>query len=286
MSNKIAIVSDTGCGLYKENIGNDTFLIPLYIHFKDKSYKDMEEIDSRTVYEKMKVEIPKTSISSPGEIKETLETIRDMGYDNVLIITISSALSGIYSAFELAAKDIENLNIKIIDSKNISMGTGFLVKHAERMLEENPEITLNQLYEKINGAVKNSTVYFTLETLEYLIAGGRIGKVAGGIGSLLKIKPIITCDENGVYNSIKNVRSTERAFSEMISLLREHLKGKKNYIMGLVYRDDVTLLDRMKNELSDYLSDAKECLEIDLVSPALGVHTGESLIGVGACYLD
>lgn len=286
MDNKIAILLDTGCSLEKEHFKENVFFIPLHINFKDKSYKDLEEISSRQVYEKMKDEIPKTSIASPGEIREKIMQIADRGYNKILAITISSGLSGIYNAIKLASEQFKDLEIKVIDSKNISLGTGFFGLYAQRMLEKNPQIDFNQLYEKVKSSIPNSKVFFTMETLEYLIAGGRIGKVLGGLGTLLKIKPVISCNKDGIYYTIKKVRSTEKALSEIIKLVKEHISGHKEYFIALIYRDDESILKRIEKQLSAEIKNAIKYIPVDLVSPALGVHTGDSLIGIGAYYID
>lgn len=286
MKDKIAILLDTGCTYDSSYFSENVFFVPLYINFKEKSYKDMEEITSRQVYEKMKTEIPKTSIASPGEIEQKIKKIIDKGYNKILSITISSGLSGIYSAISMVSEKIDDCEIKVVDTKNISFGTGMIGIYADMLIQQNPEIDFDDLYEKVIERIGKSKVFFTIETLEYLIAGGRIGKVLGGLGTLLKIKPVISCNKDGIYYTVKKVRSSEKALSEIISLAKEHIAGSKNYVLTLLYRDDKKLLEKMENELKNEIKNAMKYLPVDLVSPALGVHTGDSIIGVGALILD
>lgn len=286
MKTRIAILLDTGCSLDSSYFGENIFFAPLYINFKEKSYRDMEEISAREVYKKMKNEIPKTSIASPGELKERIDKIIDKGYNKILAITISSGLSGIYSAINLVAQKINRAEIKVIDSKNISLGTAMLALYAEKLIKEEPDIELEALYEKVNKAIYNSRVFFSIETLDYLIAGGRIGKVLGGLGTLLKIKPIISCNKEGIYYTVKKVRSTEKAISEIIALVKEHISQHKDYMIALIYRDDKEILTKIEGQLSLEIEKAVKYIPVDLISPALGVHTGDSLIGIGALFYD
>lgn len=285
MNNKIAILLDTGCTLDERHFDENVFYLPLHINFKDRSYTD-DEISPKKLYEMMKSEIPKTSISSLGEIKEKIQSIANKGYDKILSISISSGLSGVFNAVKMVSQELHEVEIKMVDSKNISLGTGFLALYAQKLLRENPDIQLEELYQKVNDTVPKSRVFFSMETLEYLVAGGRIGKVMGGLGSLLKIKPIISCNKEGIYYTIKKVRSTDKALAEIIKLVKEHISEHKEYFIALIYRDDKNILERMEEQLSTEIKKAIGYIAVDLVSPALGVHTGDSLIGVGVCPID
>lgn len=283
---KVAILTDSGCGLDERYMTKDTFIMPLYIHFKDKSYKDMEEISPKQVYDMMKNEIPKTSIPSPGEIQQKYDELIAKGYTKILVITISSNLSGIYSAFKMQAENVTGADIYVVDSKNIYFACGFLVLYAQYLIENNKVDSFDALCKKVESSVPKTTVYFVIDTLEYLIAGGRIGKVMGGLGTLLKIKPIIACNEDGVYETIKKGRSLDKAVSEIMDMLKERLDGKKDYFLGYIYRNDENVRAKIEDKLSNEIKTAKQVVTHGLVSPALGVHVGDSVIGIGACYFD
>lgn len=287
MSGKIAIVTDTGCSLSKEHLSRDTFVVPFYINFQDMSYKDLIDIDPETVYKKMETEIPKTSIPSPGDIKEKLEHISALGYDKILIITISSNLSSFYSSCSVVADNgIEGLEIKVIDSKNIAFGSGFLVLYAQKLIDENPDIDFENLYNRISAFIPKSRVFFTLDTLKYLVLGGRIGKVTAGIGTMLNIKPIISCDENGIYYTVKKTRGSEKAISEIINIVKKALNGKKNYFLALIYKNDKNFLQKIESQISSEIKNAAAYIALNFVTPSLGVHTGASLSGIGYMILD
>lgn len=289
MSRKIAILADTASGLGKEYWGENTYMLPLYINFANDSYKDMIDINAHQVFEKMEKEgIPKTSIASVGEIKDLIEKIKSDGYTDILAITISSGLSGVYNSVCMAANDEKDMiNMKVIDTKNIWLGTGFLVHYAQDLLSENPNIDFEEFYEKVNSSVKNSKLIFSLDTLKYLLAGGRVGKVMGTVGSLLKIMPVISCDEDGVYATLAKTRSTDKAILEITGRIKEFLnnnKGKKYYI-ALTYKKDEALLKKFEEILKDEIAQATRYIKYETVTATIGVHSGPGVYGVGAfCY--
>ncbi|MGP1598888.1 DegV family protein [Peptoanaerobacter stomatis] len=284
---KIAILADTGCGLTDNYLEKDTYMLPLYVHFSDKSYKDMVEISSNEVYEKMDREgLAKTSIPSVGEIKQMIEKIKSDGYTDILVISLSSGLSGVHNAVCMAAKEEQCINIKLVDTKNVWLGTGFFVLYAQDLLKENPQISIDELYEKVNN-IDNSKLYFYLDTFKYLIAGGRIGKVVGTVGTLLKIMPIIACNDEGIYHTVSKTRSEDKAISDITDRIKEFVAknvGKEHYI-AIVYKKDERLLKKIEEILKDEIMSAVKYIKYDVVTPALGVHCGPGALGVGAfCY--
>lgn len=284
---KIAILIDTGCGLTSNYWGEDTYVLSLYVHFSDKSYRDMLEISSNEVYEKMDKEgIAKTSIPSVGEIKEVIKSIKSNGYTDILAISLSSGLSGVHNAVCMAAAEEEGINIKIFDTKNVWLGTGFFVLYAQDLLKENPYISIDELYEKVSG-VEKSKLYFYLDTFKYLIAGGRVGKVMGAFGTLLKIMPIIACDTQGIYHTVAKCRSEDKAITEITNRIKEFISENKDkkYYIAVVYKSDKEALRKIEQILEEEIKAATKYIKYDVVTPALGVHSGPGALGVGAfCY--
>ena len=119
--------------------------------------------------------------------------------------------------------------------------------------------------------------YYCVATLEYLIKGGRIGKVAGTIGQMLNIKPIISVNEDGVYYTVDKARGTNQAYVKLVNILKENLEKTKCkvYVMhGGAKKEALDMVERIK-DLPGILT-----LEYAQISPALGVHTGKGLLGI------
>lgn len=283
-NNKVAILVDS-CNDISEELTQKYgfYTMPLVINYKDRSYKDRVDITPQEVYDSFKVEIPKTSLPLRSDIDALLDQIKADGYDNIIASIISSGLSGTYQSMHLIADDRDDLNIEVINTLNIGIGSGFVGIYAAELLEQG--LDFDTVVYKTREAVSNSSVIFGLETLEYLMKGGRIGKVSGILGSALKIKPIISCNTDGIYDTIAKVRGRKQSINKMMEIARAKVGNHKNYYIALCHGDALDEMLQMKEELKDLISNAKIYSE-GQISPVLGVHTGPGLLGIGVMILE
>ncbi|MGO4960553.1 DegV family protein [Jeotgalibaca porci] len=283
-NNKVAILVDS-CNDISEELTQKYgfYTMPLVINYKDRSYKDRVDITPQEVYDSFKVEIPKTSLPLRSDIDALLDQIKADGYDNIIASIISSGLSGTYQSMHLIADDRDDLNIEVINTLNIGIGSGFVGIYAAELLEQG--LDFDTVVDKTREAVSNSSVIFGLETLEYLMKGGRIGKVSGILGSALKIKPIISCNTDGIYDTIAKVRGRKQSINKMMEIARAKVGNHKNYYIALCHGDALDEMLQMKEELKDLISNAKIYSE-GQISPVLGVHTGPGLLGIGVMILE
>lgn len=283
-NNKVAILVDS-CNDISEELTQKYgfYTMPLVINYKDRSYKDRVDITPQEVYDSFKVEIPKTSLPLRSDIDALLDQIKADGYDNIIASIISSGLSGTYQSMHLIADDRDDLNIEVINTLNIGIGSGFVGIYAAELLEQG--LDFDTVVDKTREAVSNSSVTFGLETLEYLMKGGRIGKVSGILGSALKIKPIISCNTDGIYDTIAKVRGRKQSINKMMEIARAKVGNHKNYYIALCHGDALDEMLQMKEELKDLISNAKIYSE-GQISPVLGVHTGPGLLGIGVMILE
>lgn len=283
-NNKVAILVDS-CNDISEELTQKYgfYTMPLVINYKDRSYKDRIDITPQEVYDSFKVEIPKTSLPLRSDIDALLDQIKADGYDNIIASIISSGLSGTYQSMHLIADDRDDLNIEVINTLNIGIGSGFVGIYAAELLEQG--LDFDTVVDKTREAVSNSSVIFGLETLEYLMKGGRIGKVSGILGSALKIKPIISCNTDGIYDTIAKVRGRKQSINKMMEIARAKVGNHKNYYIALCHGDALDEMLQMKEELKDLISNAKIYSE-GQISPVLGVHTGPGLLGIGVMILE
>ena len=274
---KTAIITDSGCNLTNEYISKteNLFVVPLGITIDDKHYRDQVDISSSEVYEQIDKSHIKSSLPSIGDITKQIEEVVAKGYDSIFFITISSGLSGTYNAVRLAVEDMD-YDITLYDTKTLSMAQGLLVEEAVKLIDDGktPKEAIEVL-EEIR--YKKLLAVYTIDTLKYLRAGGRIGKVEGTIGDILKIKPIITVNDEGVYETIKKARGNRRALSKTIDVLTSRYENKEMKIVvhyGNEYDKAVMLLERLNERLNVVESRIVE------LTPVLGIHTGPGLIAV------
>lgn len=283
-NNKVAILVDS-CNDIPEELTEKYgfYTMPLVINYSNRSYKDRIDISPQEVYDSFKQEIPKTSLPLPSDIMSLLDQIKADGYDQVLASIISSGLSGTFQSMNLIAQSRDDMQIEVVDTLNIGIGSGFVAIYAAELLEQG--LDFETVVSKTRAAVPDSSVFFGLETLEYLIKGGRIGKVSGILGSALKIKPIISCDSEGIYDTIAKVRGRKKNIAKMIEIARDTISNHKNYYLALCHGDALEEMLEMKEEVNDLIKNAKIYSE-GQISPVLGVHTGPGLLGIGVMVLD
>lgn len=274
--NKIAIMTDS-CSDVPRNLLErfHIYEMALSINYKDRSYRDRVDITPEEVYENLQIEIPHTSLPTIGEIHETIEKIIADGYDQIIIPVISSGLSGTFKAIEMVCEDFKNIKTKVIDTKNIAIGSGFLSIYAAQLVEKN--FNFEEIVKKVESKIEDSNIYYSLQTLHYLIKGGRLGRVEGMIGSILQIKPIISCDKDGIYYTVEKVRGRKQSINKLIEIIQDEVKDKKNYYLAVCHGYAQEEADKIKERMQPYIDNATLFME-GQISPALGVHTGPDLL--------
>lgn len=281
---KIAILTDSCCDVPKEFVDRyHIYVIPLKVIYKDREYLDGVNITPQEVYDSMKTEIPSSSLPSGDDIIKVFDQIKDDGYEKVLAITLSSGLSGTNNTLHLLAKDYEGLEFFILDTKNIAIAGGFHAIQAGAYLEEG--LSFEQIQAKLLHDVKNSKVFFVVETLEYLQKGGRIGLVASLFGNALNLKPVISCNEEGIYYTVAKVRGRKQSISKTMELALQYAKGHKRINLAVVHGG----AEEIANQCLAYMKEQLESYEILVsgqISPVLGVHTGPGSIGIGIEILE
>ena len=273
---KIAIFTDSACDLTDAELKEYGIrFLPLQIIYKDNSYKDRVEISADEVYGNLEKEVPKTSLPTGTDIDALFLELKKEGYTHAIGFMISGGLSGTANSVKLMAEEHPEIETYIYDTKNLSISEGIMALKAAKMVKDG--LSFEEIKEALPEEKKSVDTYYCLATLEYLIKGGRIGKVSGTIGQILNIKPIIYVNEEGVYVTLDKARGTKLAYMKLVSILKENLEKTKCkvYVMhGGAKKEAQDMVERIK-DLPGILS-----LEFRQISPALGVHTGRGLIGI------
>ena len=272
---KIALITDSACDLDLNTLKeNNINLLPLRIIYSNGDYRDRIDISPQEVYDNLEKEVPKTSLPSAQETEETLNKLEEEGYTHVICISISSGLSGSFNAIRLALEDHPKLTSFVYDSKILAYPQGEIVLEVAKLIKEGK--SYEEIIKEIPEIRKRVIGYFTINTLEYLKRGGRIGRLAGTVGELLNLKPIITTDEDGVYYNVAKVRGRKQSLSKMTELLKEYLaKGKCEVAVLHAGCEDEAI--KYMNSLKDLTNVVS--IKIAEISPALGIHGGPGLIG-------
>lgn len=275
---KIAILVDSCLDVPAKLIEKyNMYVAPLKIIYKDREYSDGVDITADEVYAGLTKEIPTTSLPEGEKIQELFNQIKSDGYEKVLAVSISSGISGTYNAIRVIGEQQEGLEVYALDTKNIGIGSGFNAIQAAEYIEEGME--WDDLIKTVSANIFNSKVFFVVSTLEYLQKGGRIGLVASVLASSLNLKPIISCNEDGIYYTVAKVVGRKRSIKKTIELAENFIGDHKDYNLGIVHGAAEEEANEIKEYLIKELPNAKVFVE-GQISPVLGVHTGPGTIGI------
>ena len=272
-ANKIAIITDTCCDLPQEYLKEyPIFCVPLVVTSGTESYRDNIDITVETIYARQKKENFKTSLPRPQDIEDVYSAIARQGYTHVIVLMIAECLSSANNLMRLAAEEHPELTVKVFDSKSASIGLGALAVQVARYA--------------VRG--DDTVVYFSLDTLEYLQRGGRIGRATALAGGLLQIKPILTFDrKDGMISTAAKVRGRRGVQQRLIELATElaakHPGEEYNLVVcdGNVPEEGAAL----EAALTRALPNAHRVLH-GKIDATLAVHLGPNLLGVGVQFLN
>lgn len=281
---KIALLVDSGTDVPAEIMSQyGMYMLPLQIIYKDRTYTDKVDITAEEIYQRLPQEIPSTSLPDGETINKIFDRIKADGYEKVLAVTISSGLSGTYNVVRLMGEQRNDLDIFVLDTKNIGIGAGLQAIRAAELLTEG--IIWQELKEQLLQEVVRNKVFFNVTTLEYLQKGGRIGLVASILGNALKLNPIIFCNDEGIYYTVAKSRGRKKSLDKTVELVKQYIGNHKQFRLAVAQGDALAEAKEMKTRLEQEFPQVKEIF-FGQISPALVVHTGPGLLGVGVQLLD
>ena len=277
---KAAVLVDSGCDIAQECLDKfGMWLLPLHIDYEEKAYLDGVDIDPQMVYDRYPKDYPKTSTPSLQEVLDKLEEMADAGIEKVIAVCISSGLSGTWNAVRLAALHQERVEVFVFDTKNISVASGLLGIWAARKLAEG--MPYADVCQGLQDRIYDSKVMFYMDSLEYLKRGGRIGTVTSMIGQALKIRPIISCNKQGIYYTVSLIRGLKKGKQKLLSEMVKFCKGHRVWL-GLGHGAAAEELQEMAEMVIEELGSSAEILYGKQIAATLALNTGPGLIGVAA----
>ncbi len=282
MKEKIAILADSGSDINSVKPGSPLFILPLRIVIDGKEFIDKKEISLKEVLSQIDHKKVTTSLPSPKDIEETFDLIKEKGYTHVICIPISKGLSGTMNVIRTVAESYKNLVIHMIDTKNISMASGYSSLEALEWIKEGKDF--NTIIDLINSRLHLKKVFFTVDNLVYLKRGGRIGLVSATIADLLKIKPVISCNEHGVYHTVKKQRGYQHAVDQIIEQVKHFVGDHESYDLSLMNSDTKLDLTELTTRIKAQLPKINQ-FSISNITPALAIHTGPEALGIAVSII-
>ena len=281
--NNFKIISDTSCDLPDDLIEKyDIGLVPFKITFDNGNtyLRERFDITIDEIYDKLEVKgvFPKTSLPSVMDYADKFRPYLEEGRD-VFCVCLTSEWSGSYqsavNAAQMLLEEFPERKIKVLDSRLVTRLQGFIVTDIAEYREEGKSI--DEIYDLVESYKNDSLIYLTLETLEYLQKGGRIGKVSALAGILLNIKPILMV-ENGTVAPHSKIRGRKKALAEVVDLAAEFLKGRENdyrcWVLSSRYEDDANAMAAHAKEKGIPI------LGVGKIGTTVTVHGGLGITGI------
>lgn len=274
---KTAVLIDSGCDISDELVQKYHMkVMPLHVIYPEKDYIDGVDIFPETIYQRFPREVPTTSTPSPQDVKNMVEKLKSEGYTHVIAFTISSGLSGTYNTVNHVLSEETELTSFVLDTKSVSFGAGILALWAAMKLEEG--MSFDQLKEVLPEKVIEGKIYYYMDTLTYLRKGGRIGLVTSVVGSILNLKPIISCNEEGVYYTVAKIRGSRQGLSRLLAEVKS-FAGDAPCLMALLNGDGKDAAEELRPKLITGIPHGTLIME-KAITASLAVHTGPGLVGI------
>ncbi len=266
---EIAIVVDSGCDLPEDLIDEfNIHMVPVRLNFGDEHHVDKVTITSEEFWHQLQTSSihPQTSQPTQGDFRRQYQFLTGH-YNNVISVHLPASVSGTMQSATLAARDAEDLPIELIDSQNGSIGIGLIALRGAEAVKSGK--AKEDILKIIHQAVENTTIYIGLETLDYVVKGGRLSANKKKIANLLQINPILSFAMNGI-NSIGKTFGSKNKAEKLVKFVSSKLPDGP-YRVGLAHGNALELAENAEHHFESLRAEKVISTEI---GPALGVHAG------------
>ncbi|HEX7557045.1 MAG TPA: DegV family protein [Leptolinea sp.] len=274
----VHIVTDSCCDLPDEIVKElNIEVVPLFVNLEGVGYRDGIDIDRREFYQRLPIlkDLPKSSSPSPEAFKSVFNQLADEGAEEILVITITKVLSETIGWAQNAAQNFKRTAIQVIDSHNLSLAQGLIVRSAAQAAQAGMKLVeLVSLVEDIRSRTFSVALF---DDLRYGIKGGRVTKAQGWMASVLDIRPVI-----GVFNDkilMERVRTRQRAISYMSEVLNKYAPVDEVAFMHSFAADNI--LAEARAIAARVVPAGKTMLE-NVLTPIMGTHVGPGSVGFAA----
>lgn len=277
--NNIALITDSTCDLPRQYLEQYNIeVVPLTIIWGEEQFRDGVDLSPEDFYQRLGKDpvIPTTSQPTPQEMVQVYEKVKENGAEEIVILTISSAMSGTYTSASKAA-ELMDIPVHVLDSRANSMSLGWQVLAAARAREKGGDVqAMLSAAEKARGSM---VLMISLDTLEFLHKGGRIGGASHFIGTLLNLKPQITVNHHsGEVEGGRRSRTRKKALADLYTDFFAQIDSGKSLRVAVLHNAALEEAEEIANQIREEFQ--PEELIIGIVSPVLGVHTGPGAVAI------
>jgi DegV family protein with EDD domain len=271
----VRVVTDSTCDLPRDVVAEHNItVVPMYVNFGTESYLDDVEMSRRDFYTRLPSASPPPTTSAPGTaaFTEAYRRLIAEGASSILSIHLGSALSNVLDVAQMAALGVSDAPVRVLDSGQITLGTGFLAVHAARLAASRAD--LDEIVASVEALANRTHSFAALDTLEYLRRGGRVNLVMFGVGTLLQMKPILKMHSGKIVT--ERARTSKGAIDRIIDLA-SRLKPLES--IALVHANAPERLRTLRRQVEARLPDAPIQM-VGEVAPVIGAHVGPGAVGI------
>lgn len=276
---KYLIVTDSTSAITPERAEAENIkLVPLSVILEGKEYKDFLEMSKDTLYQHLRDgKVPSTSQPSVGYVESLLEEWKEENYDAIIVICVSSGLSGTCHSFMSAKEHLEMDNVHVVDSRSVGAPILDMALEAKALADEGKDV--ETIMATLQKKIDNSFSFLYPATLTQLKKGGRISPVAANMASLLKIKPLLYLADNGnVVDKFSMARTEAKIFDMMIEQFKKEHVGGLTHKIYIDHADNLPLAKKAETIMKEQF-DNIECEFVDLPA-VLTCHGGLGCIAL------
>lgn len=278
----IALVTDSAADLPVELVEKYQIQqVPFKILFGDNVFLDKLTLQPAEFYKMLVASkaLPRSSQPDFTQIKNLYDYLTTH-YEQLLAVHISGKLTGIFDSTEKIKAQYPANDIRVVDTKNLSSAEGLIVLRAAEAIDSGTP--LDEIYKKSENWVKNTRILTDIDSLKYMVKGGRVSPLTGFIAKAINLKPIVTVDENGKGKAFGKSFSRKANMKKIINIMTEELKDKKLWKYALVHSQNLPRAEEYAKKLTAITG--QEPAYIVNISPVIGVHNGIGTVAVTYMY--
>lgn len=271
----VRIVTDSAADLPPEMADERRIrVVPLTVRFGDDAYTSGVDLSTEEFWKKLPTaeESPATAAPSAGDFQQVYEELVSEGADGIVSIHLSSKLSATYQSATVAAQEFSDVPVEVCDTLGVSATTGLLSLRAAELAEEGA--SAGDVAAQVEDLRKRTYLYGVIDTLEYLRRGGRIGGAQALLGTMLKVKPVVSIVD-GIVQPVERVRTRPKALEHLADLVRQQADEIEH----------IVVLSGDAPDIDDFLSKIDGVVDVPPenvwpLGPVVGTHSGPGVVGV------
>ncbi|HSB65266.1 MAG TPA: DegV family protein [Anaerolineales bacterium] len=274
----IAVITDTDSSIPFDLAAQyNIHQVPVTIHFGEESYEAVYALSDADTFRRIDQagQLPTTAAPSPGKFIEAYKNAFSSGVEKIVCLCVSSEMSATYSAALSACELFPGREIRVIDSRSLSMGLGYMALAAAEAASQGASMA--DIAQVIEETRQRTHLYAALSTLKYMAMGGRVTNLTAAFASMLNVKPILTI-RDGKLDLLERVRTQKKAWERVIELSAIQVGNQQIEKMSILHVNAPKMANEFKLEIQSRMHCPSEILSVE-VTPGLSVHSGAGMVG-------